>query len=96
MKRLDKNTMIPLIVKIKPGAFKDEISVDAEENWIIKIKGKSIDGEANIYLIKFLATEFDLRKSDIVLEKGLTSRFKKINVNIDQARFEKLVEKYKK
>lgn len=87
--------MIPLIVKVKPGVFKDEIKIDAEGIITIKIKQRPIDGAANDYLIEFLAKEFNLRKSDIVLERGLSSRFKKILLNIQPAELEKILNKYK-
>jgi uncharacterized protein YggU (UPF0235/DUF167 family) len=88
--------MIPLIVKVKPGVFKDEIKIDTEGLITIRIKEKPIEGAANSYLIDFLAKEWNLRKSDITLEKGLSSRFKKILLNITQTEFEKIIIKYKK
>jgi uncharacterized protein YggU (UPF0235/DUF167 family) len=47
--------MIKLLIKVKPGASKDEISLDIENNLSIRIKAKPIDGEANEYLVKHLA-----------------------------------------
>lgn len=88
--------MIPLIVKVKPGVFKDEIKVDAKGELTIKIREKPIDGAANDYLIRFLAEEWNLRKSDIILERGLSSRYKKILLNIHPAELEKIVNRYKK
>jgi uncharacterized protein (TIGR00251 family) len=87
--------MIPLYVKIKPGAFKDEISFDSENNLIIKIREKPIDGAANNYLIKFLSKEFKISKSNIVLEKGQTSPFKKLLLNIKDEELEALLSKYR-
>lgn len=88
--------MIPLFVKIKPGAFKDEISFDSENNLIIKIREKPIDGAANNYLIKFLSKEFKISKSNIVLEKGQTSPFKKLLINLSESELETLLNKYRK
>lgn len=88
--------MIPLVVKVKPGVFKDEIKIDAEGIITIKIKQRPIDGAANDYLIEFLAQEFKLRKNDIVLEKGLSSRYKKILLNIQSTELEKILNKYRK
>lgn len=88
--------MIALFVKIKPGAFKDEISFDSENNLIIKIREKPIDGAANDYLIKFLSKEFKISKSNIVLEKGQTSPFKKLLINVSESELETLLNKYRK
>ncbi len=88
--------MISFIAKVKPGVFKDEIILDSEGDITIKIKEKPIEGAANAYLIRFLAKKFNLSKSDVILEKGLNSRFKKILLNINQTEFEKIITKYKK
>jgi uncharacterized protein (TIGR00251 family) len=93
---MGKFDMIPLYVKIKPGSFKDEISFDLENNLIIKIREKPIDGAANDYLIKFLSKEFKISKSNIVLEKGQTSPFKKLLINISVSELEALLSKYRK
>lgn len=86
--------MVSINVKIKPGAFKDEIILNEEGKLVIKIREKPIDGAANVYLIKFLANEFDLSKSDVVIEKGLNSPFKKIRLDIDSEAFEKIMRKW--
>lgn len=88
--------MTPLFVKIKPGSFKDEISFDTENNLIIKIREKPINGAANTYLIRFLSKEFKISKRDLVLEKGQTSPFKKLLVNLNPAELEKILGHYKK
>lgn len=88
--------MTPLYVKIKPGSFKDEISFDSENNLIIKIREKPIDGAANDYLVKFLSKEFKISKGDLVLEKGQTSQFKKLLINISSQQLNGILSKYKK
>lgn len=88
---------MPIIqVKVKPGSFKDEISIDANNQWIVKIREKPIDGAANEYLIKFLAKEFKVKKSDIVIEKGLTSQFKRVVLNVSDNYFNSLYARFKK
>lgn len=86
--------MVVINIKVKPGSFKDEITVDDRQQWIIKIREKPIDGAANDYLIKFLAKELKLRKSDIKIEKGLASPFKKIVLNIEEEKWEEMKNKY--
>jgi uncharacterized protein (TIGR00251 family) len=63
--------MVSLHIKVKPGAFKDEITTDEEGMLLVKIKERPIKGAANTYLIKFLSKEFNVSKSSIVIEKGL-------------------------
>jgi uncharacterized protein len=87
--------MIKLLVKVKPNSSKDEISVDAENNFTVKIRAKPVDGEANEYLIKYLAKEFDISRSLIEIEKGATSRLKKILINIGRVEFDTFIKKRK-
>lgn len=74
--------MIALLVKVKPGAGRDEIKIEPDGSLTVKIKAKPIEGQANDYLIKYLADAFDLSRSKIILEKGATSRFKRVGVNV--------------
>lgn len=88
--------MITLHVKVKPGSSRDEISVDDTGHLQIKIREQPIDGAANSYLIKFLSQELKLSKSLIHLEKGTTSRFKKIRLDTDVYSIEQIINLYKK
>ena len=87
--------MIKLLIKVKPGSGKDELTIDAENNISVKIKAKPIDGEANDYLIKYLSDKFNISKALIEIDKGATSRLKRININIEQAQFDEILETLK-
>ena len=88
---------MPIIqVKVKPGSFKDEISIDENNQWIIKIREKPIDGAANEYLIKFLSKELKIRKSAVVIKKGVTSQFKTIELDVSEENFSTLFSRVKK
>jgi uncharacterized protein len=86
--------MVSLSIKVKPGSFKDEINFDQDNNLIIKLREKPIDGAANQALIRFLSKEFKLSKSRIVLEKGRSSQFKKVAFDISPAELAVLLSKY--
>ena len=88
--------MIHLLITVKPGSGKDEVSVDAENNLSIKIKAKPIDGEANDYLVKYLSKEFNISKGNISIEKGATSRLKRIALYIEQVQLDEILKKYRK
>lgn len=91
-----RSFLTTLSIKVKPGSFKDEILFDAEEQVIVKIREKPIDGAANGYLIKFLAAEFNLSKSSITIEKGLSSQHKKLRLNVSAGELEKILSRYRK
>ena len=87
--------MLKLLIKVKPGSGKDELTIDADNNISVKIKAKPIDGEANEYLVKYLSDKFQLSKALIQIDKGATSRLKRININIDQAQFDEIMQTLK-
>jgi uncharacterized protein (TIGR00251 family) len=86
---------VSLQIKVKPSSFKNEISFDTEGTLVVKLREKPIDGAANEALIKFLSKEFGLSKSAIVLEKGASSRFKKMQVNIGENELQAILSKYR-
>jgi len=88
--------MIIVVIKVKPGSGKDEITLDAEGNLSVKIRAKPIDGEANDYLVKYLAKEFNISRANIQIEKGATSRLKRIALNIQQKQWEEILSSIKK
>ncbi|MBK9283758.1 MAG: DUF167 domain-containing protein [Sphingobacteriaceae bacterium] len=86
--------MIILKIKVKPSSFKDEIQM-TNEGWIIKIKAKAIDGEANKYLINYLSNSFKIPKSSIILSKGNSSPFKTLLINVNEEEWNKIYIKLK-
>lgn len=88
--------MITQRIKVKPGSFKDEISIDDNNDWTVKIRAKPIDGEANVYLVNYLSKQFNITKSSIRIEKGSTSQYKTLSINIDIQEFETIRIKFKK
>jgi uncharacterized protein len=88
--------MLKLIIKVKPNSSKDEINVDSENNLTVKIRAKPIDGEANDYLVKYLANEFNISRSLIQIEKGAVSRVKRVMFNIDVVQWESIIKRYKR
>lgn len=87
--------MVKFVVRVKPGSFKEGISIGESGDWVIKIKAKPIDGEANNYLIQYLSKEFEVNKSSIIIEKGATNHYKTLIVNIDDITFNAIKNKYK-
>ena len=73
--------MVKLLITVKPNSAKDGILVDAENNITVKLKAKPIDGEANGYLVKYLAKELGISRSLIQIEKGATGRHKRVGFN---------------
>ena len=69
-------------IRVIPRSSKNEV-VGKMENGVLKIKLTSapVDGEANESLIKLLAKEFKVKKGQIQILKGKTSKNKLIEIN---------------
>lgn len=88
--------MITQRIKVKPGSYKDEIIIDENNDWTVKIRAKPIDGEANVYLINYLSKQFNTNKSAIRIEKGTSNQYKTLSISMDAPEFEAMRSKFKK
>jgi len=69
-------------VHVKPGSKKGPlVEVGDDEKLTVFLVERAVDGAANEGLIKLLAAHFGVRKSDVVIEAGFTSRIKRIRVD---------------
>lgn len=68
---------------VKPGSKKGPlVEVGNDGALTVFLKERAVDGAANEGLIKVLADHFGVRKGDIEIESGFTSRIKRIRVTI--------------
>ena len=77
---------------VKPKSKVDTISLNTDGSLRIKIKAMPVDGEANEYLVKYLAGIFNLAKSRIQIESGFTSSHKRINIVAEEASIKSILE----
>lgn len=80
---VDKNGDFSIKVLAKPGSKENGITGITEEGLEVKIAAPPIDGEANTELISFLSKLFNVRKSDLSLDRGSRSRTKTVTVSKD-------------
>jgi uncharacterized protein (TIGR00251 family) len=71
-------------IKVQPKASKDEFCEIMGERLKIRITAPPVDGKANQHLIKFLAKQFKVNKSQIELMSGETSREKRFRISSPQ------------
>ena len=67
-------------VKVDPRSSRNEIVGVVDKTVRIKLTGPPVEGAANEQLIKLLAERFDIRKSDVIIMKGESSRHKLIKL----------------
>lgn len=70
-----------ITVTVKPGSSKGPL-VESNEGGALTvfIKERAVDGAANTALIDVLAKHFKVRKADVSIESGFTSRIKRVRI----------------
>lgn len=72
--------MVILQVKVKPNSKLQSMVKDQEGTYIIHLKSPPVDGKANQELIKVLAKQFNIPKSQVTIKSGLSSKNKLIEL----------------
>ena len=70
-----------LHVKVRPNAREDRFTPGADGVWLACIKAPPVDGKANAALIALVADHFNLRKQQIRIKSGGSSRSKRLLID---------------
>ena len=81
-------------VRVQPGASKNEIVGIQEDALKIKISAPPVQGKADKALIGFLAKELGVKKSEVEIISGHTSKIKKIKVLGEGVKIEKNLQRF--
>ncbi|QDZ40555.1 DUF167 domain-containing protein [Euhalothece natronophila Z-M001] len=73
--------MKKLSIKVKPNAKQQEIKTGDNGELIVRLQSPPVDGKANTELIKLLAKTYGVKKSQIRIKSGLTSKIKQVEIN---------------
>lgn len=65
---------------IQPKASRDSIIGLHGDELKVAITAPPVDGQANAHLVKFLAKQFRVAKSQVVIEKGELGRHKQVKI----------------
>jgi len=76
-------------VRVQPGASKNEIVGVQEDALKVRISAPPVKGKANRALIDFLAGKLGVKKSEVEIISGHTSKIKKIKVLGERGKIEK-------
>jgi uncharacterized protein len=66
-----------LQVKVKPNAREDRLRLGDDGIWLAQIKAQPVDGKANEALIAMIAAHFGIRKNQVLIKSGASSRVKR-------------------
>jgi len=67
-------------VRVQPGASKNEITGVQEDALKVRIIAPPVQGKANKVLIQFLAKQLTVKRSQVEILSGHTSRIKTIHI----------------
>ena len=88
----EKESAATFFVRVVPRASKSEIVGEHDGMLKVRIASPPVDGAANTELIKLLAKQFGVSKSDVEIIGGETSKTKRIKItNISQTDVERLI-----
>lgn len=72
-----------LNIKLQPSASKNEI-VGLEGEFVrVRVQSPPVDGKANKALINLLAKELGVKKAQVSITAGQTSRLKRVQVQVE-------------
>lgn len=80
IKHSESNGSIVFSLRVVPRASKSEIIGEHDGALKVRIASPPVDGAANAELVKFLAKQFGVSKSDVEIVGGQTSRTKLIRI----------------
>jgi len=69
-----------LKVKVKPGSRVEALEEQADGSWLARVKAPPVDGKANDALIALVAVHFGVRKAQVHIKSGASSRLKLISI----------------
>jgi uncharacterized protein (TIGR00251 family) len=67
-----------LQVKVKPNARENRLTESKDGVWLASIKALPVDGKANEALIELVAGHFKVRRRQVSIAAGSTSRLKRL------------------
>ncbi len=70
-----------ILIKARPGAREEKVEKVDDENYIVSVKERAEDNEANIAIIKALSEYFKVSMLQVRLIGGRTSRHKVIVID---------------
>jgi len=68
-------------IKVKPNSKNIQVQLQEDGSLLIHLKSPPVDGKANKELITVLAEFLSVKKSQIVIKSGLTSKHKLVEID---------------
>ena len=78
---VEKDGALIFQIRVIPRSSKSEIVGEYDGALKVKLNSPPIDGGANVELIKLLAKEFDVSKTQVEILSGATSKSKQVKIS---------------
>ena len=72
--------MISLRIKVKPNARTSALTEQEDGSWLAQLKAPPVDGKANEALIELVAKHWNVRKAQVSIKSGASSRMKLVTI----------------
>ena len=72
---------IILSLQVRPSSKTQSFLKNQSGEWLLKIRERPVDGQANDAVIEFLADELHIPKTDIQIIKGQKNKLKLVQIN---------------
>jgi uncharacterized protein (TIGR00251 family) len=69
-----------LRIRVKPGSRVSELIEQPDGSWLARVKAPPVDGKANEALIELVAAHFAVRRNQVRIRSGASSRSKTVEV----------------
>lgn len=67
-------------IKVKPNTKQQRIIEEEDGSLTVYLKSPPVDGKANAELIQLLAKKYNVSKSCVTIESGLSSKIKRVAI----------------
>lgn len=70
-----------LTVKVKPGARASSFAAQPDGSWLAQVTAAPQDGAANEALVRLIAEHFGVRRAQVRIKSGASSRTKRVEID---------------
>lgn len=77
--------VVRVTIRVKPGASRSRVGGDHDGALVVAVTARAVDGQATEAALALLAKALGVRRRDVILHKGATSRTKVVEVTADDA-----------
>ena len=75
--------MMTVSVRVQPGAAREAVTLLADDSLLVRVRARPVDGQANARLVDVLAAALGLRRREVEIVSGETSRQKRVRLALD-------------